>query len=70
VDPLQEIFGERLLFPSAFVGRGDMSRGGLLLRAVEAGRELDYEPVGVAVRRGPRPPKLGPKRRPRRTTPP
>ena len=27
-----QIFGERLLFPIDFVGRGDMSRGGLLLR--------------------------------------
>lgn len=56
--PLLEVFGDRLLFPSAFVGRGDMSRGGLLLRAVRAGVELDYEPVRGAVRRGPRPPKL------------
>ena len=32
VDTLLEIFGERLLFPAEFVGRGDMSRGGLLLR--------------------------------------
>ena len=31
--PLLAIFGERLLFPEAFVGRGDMSRGGLMLRA-------------------------------------
>ena len=33
VDPLLEIFGANLLFPQQFVGRGDMSRGGLLLRA-------------------------------------
>ena len=32
VDVLLGIFGERLLFPIDFVGRGDMSRGGLLLR--------------------------------------
>jgi len=38
--PLLEVFGERLLFPSDFVGRGDMSRGGLLLRAVEVQTEL------------------------------
>lgn len=61
VDVLQPIFGERLLFPSDFVGRGDMSRGGLLLRCVEETRELDYIPVATAVRRGKRPPKL-PKR--------
>ena len=32
VEPLLGIFGERLTFPAEFVGRGDMSRGGLLLR--------------------------------------
>jgi hypothetical protein len=37
-----------------------MSRGGLLLRAARAGRELDYRPVLGAVRRGKRPPKLEP----------
>jgi hypothetical protein len=62
VDVLLEVFGPRLLFPSAFVGRGDMSRGGLLLRAVDAGEELVYEPVAGAVRRGRRPPKLAPRR--------
>lgn len=63
VDVLLGIFGERLLFPSDFVGRGDMSRGGLLLRCVDAGTELDYVPVGGAVRHGGRPPKLPPRRR-------
>src|SRR2546421_1260861 len=29
VQPLLQAFGERLLFPSDFVGRGDMSRGAL-----------------------------------------
>jgi hypothetical protein len=58
VEPLLAIFGERLLFPSAFVGRGDMSRGGLMLRAVREGAELSYEPVSSAVLHGPRPPKL------------
>ena len=60
VDVLLEIFGERLCFPSAFVGRGDMSRGGLLLRQVASGEELDYVPIAGAVRRGARPPKLTP----------
>src|SRR5690606_4324949 len=27
---LNEAFGERLMFPKEFIGRGDMSRGGLL----------------------------------------
>ena len=58
---LSPVFGERLKFPGAFVGRGDMSRGGLLLRCVREGRELDYEPVG-STRHGPRPPKLEPLR--------
>ena len=60
VDVLLGIFGERLLFPVEFVGRGDMSRGGLLLRAAAEGRELEYVPVAGAIRRGPRPPKLDP----------
>jgi hypothetical protein len=60
VDVLTEVFGERLRFPIEFVGRGDMSRGGLLLRCVRAGEELTYVPVEGAVRHGPRPPKLEP----------
>jgi len=58
VDTLLSIFGERLLFPADFVGRGDMSRGGLLLRNARAGTALSYLPVIGAVRRGKRPPKL------------
>jgi hypothetical protein len=57
-DILAAGLGERLVFPSAFVGRGDMSRGGLMLRAVDEGRELDYVPIAGAVVRGTRPPKL------------
>ena len=60
VDVLGAIFGSRLVFPSDFVGRGDMSRGGLLLRAAAAGQELRYEPVIGAVRHGARPPRLEP----------
>jgi predicted kinase len=62
VEPLLEVFGERLLFPSDFVGRGDMSRGGLLLRCVQDRRELPYAPVAGAARHGPRPPRLVPRR--------
>jgi hypothetical protein len=58
VEPLLEIFGERLLFPIEFVGRGDMSRGGLMLRSARAGEQLTYVPVATAVRHGPKPPKL------------
>jgi len=39
---LGPIFGDRLQFPAEFVGRGDMSRGALLLRCVKEGRELKY----------------------------
>ncbi len=60
VDILTEIFGARLRFPVDFVGRGDMSRGGLLLRCAQSGEELPYAPVEGAVRHGPRPPKLTP----------
>jgi hypothetical protein len=63
VDVLLGVFGERLMFPAEFVGRGDMSRGGLMLRCVAAGQELSYVPVAGAVRHGVRPPKLDPKTR-------
>jgi hypothetical protein len=62
VSVLGSIFGERLKFPIAFVGRGDMSRGGLLLRHAREGVELDYVPVAGAVLHGARPPKLPPLR--------
>jgi hypothetical protein len=61
VDVLQAIFGARLVFPADFVGRGDMSRGGLMLRCVDAREELRYIPVAGAVRNGQRPPKLAPR---------
>jgi hypothetical protein len=60
VEVLQPVFGERLVFPPAFVGRGDMSRGGLMLRCVTAGEELEYAPIAGATRHGQRPPKLQP----------
>jgi hypothetical protein len=62
VDLLLPIFGERLKFPIHFVGRGDMSRGGLMLRCVEAGFELEYIPIKGATRHGQRPPRLAPRR--------
>jgi hypothetical protein len=64
VEPLAAVFGRRLVFPPSFVGRGDMSRGGLMLRCAEAGMELEYTPVIGAPRHGPRPPRLPPKARP------
>jgi hypothetical protein len=62
VDILLEHFGQRLCFPADFVGRGDMSRGGLLLRCAVDRSELNYISVAGAVRKGKRPPKLEPRR--------
>jgi hypothetical protein len=59
VGVLLEIFGERLRFPLEFVGRGDMSRGSLLLRKAAEGAELTYSPFAGAVLHGARPPKIG-----------
>jgi hypothetical protein len=64
--PLGEIFGDQLRFPAEFIGRGDMSRGGLMLRCVDQMQELTYIPLAGAVRRGTRPAKL-PARQPRWT---
>jgi hypothetical protein len=58
LEPMVAVFGERLVFPEEFVGRGDMSRGGLMLRCARAGMELHYVPVGGATRHGKRPPRL------------
>ena len=60
VDILTGIFGSRLTFPIAFFGRGDMSRGGLLLRHANDGVELEYAPVLGASLHGSRPPRLAP----------
>jgi hypothetical protein len=57
-DVLLGCFGTRLVFPREFVGRGDMSRGGLLLRAARGGAELEYVAVAGAVYRGKRSPRL------------
>ena len=62
VDVLLATFGERLRFPADFVGRGDMSRGGLMLRCAADRQELSYIPVAGAVVSGKRPPKLTPRR--------
>jgi len=42
VEILNPIFGSRLIVPAEFIGLGDMSRGGLLLRYVRENRELNY----------------------------
>jgi hypothetical protein len=59
-DVLLQAFGPRLVFPRDFVGRGDMSRGGLMLRAARSGIELPYTSVLGAVLKGKRPPRLPP----------
>jgi hypothetical protein len=51
-DALTAVFGERALFPADFVGRGDMSRGALLLRAVRENQELPYAPIAGATLTG------------------
>ncbi|HKC47010.1 MAG TPA: hypothetical protein VKB63_05365 [Gemmatimonadales bacterium] len=42
VEPLKELLGPRLRFPEEFIGRGDMSRGSLMLRCAAERRELTY----------------------------
>ena len=53
VDVLRPILGDRLRFPALFAGLGDMSRGGLMLRAVRAGRELEYTTLDAPRHRAP-----------------
>ena len=65
VDVLLANFQERLRFPGDFVGRGDMSRGGLMLRCAVDRQELEYISVAGAVLNGKRPPKLVPRRYPK-----
>jgi hypothetical protein len=57
-DLLLEAFDSRLVFPADFVGRGDMSRGALLLRAARAGTELAYLSVRGATVSGRRAPRI------------
>lgn len=65
VDVLLETLGAQLRFPVDFVGRGDMSRGGLMLRCAADRKELRYISVAGAVLNGKRPPKLAPRRYPK-----
>ena len=61
VSVLIHALGERLHYPPSFIGRGDMSRGGLLLRSARTSTELEYQRLeSGTVRRGRRPPKLTP----------
>ncbi|HZR06838.1 MAG TPA: hypothetical protein VFA61_13510 [Candidatus Udaeobacter sp.] len=62
VNVLLASFGDRLLFPVDFVGRGDMSRGGLMLRCAMDRQELPYITMAGAIVNGKRPPRLTPRR--------
>jgi hypothetical protein len=53
LDILNQAFGEQLRVPAEFVGKGDMSRGALLLRCVREQRELNYITVAAASERLP-----------------
>jgi hypothetical protein len=53
VDVLRPVFGAALRFPAAFAGLGDMSRGGLMLRAVRENRELEYTTLDAPRHRQP-----------------
>ncbi len=66
-EPLLDVLGDRLLFPTEFVGRGDMSRGELMLLSAESGQEWSYIALRGAVRRGSRPAKLAPVKRDRKS---
>jgi hypothetical protein len=52
-DALLPAFGERLLYPRALLGLGQLDRGALLFRCVRDGRELDYAPVTTIARATP-----------------
>ena len=60
LEPLAAAFGNQLSIPVDFIGRGDMSRGSLMLKAVRARMELEYiavqhleiEAYGKARKRG------------------
>ena len=61
VSVLGAVFSDRLVCPRTFVGRGDMSRGAVLLRSAAAGVQLEYMPLSAgSVRSGRRPPRATP----------
>ena len=66
LDLLRGPLGDRLRFPAEFVGRGDMSRGGLMLRCVRQSQRLTYVALGSVPRHGKRPAKLPPHHSPRK----
>jgi hypothetical protein len=63
LEPLVGVFGSRLMFPAEFVGRGDMSRGAMLLRCVREGMQLRYSHAVDAEPPGRASPKRSPRSR-------
>ncbi len=55
LEPLFGALGSRLRVPREFIGRGDMSRGALMLRSAAQGSELTYiacdDPAALVTRR-------------------
>ena len=47
LEPMSVAFGERLHFPDEFLGRGDLSRGGLMLRCVKEDRPMNYSSIST-----------------------
>src|SRR5947208_1458686 len=62
VDVLLANLRDKLRFPADFIGRGDMSRGGLMLRCAADRQELPYIGVAGTIVNGKRPPKLAPRK--------
>jgi hypothetical protein len=50
LEPLCSVLGEQVMVPSDFLGRGDMSRGSLMLRAVRDSTPLSYMPAARLLR--------------------
>ena len=48
LDILRPIYRSRLRVPEKFIGLGDMSRGGLLLRCVRENQQLNYIDAAIA----------------------
>lgn len=59
LDILEPVFGSRLRVPEEFIGRGDMSRGGLLLRCVRTNQQLGYIDAAAAAARATRRRRVG-----------
>src|SRR5688500_1570292 len=53
VDVLRPTLGPHLRFPKVLAGLGDMARGGLMLRAARAGKELEYTTLDAPRHRQP-----------------